>query len=736
MSTPLFLLSWLNLSLSLEGAWWAFGLLLLAGAGLSYVMYKRTIPPSGRTLRGILFVLRLLAVSLLIALLFHPVLTVKRPYLEKPDIALLIDRSRSLQIRDSGTPRSQVVRQLLADPVWKKLTKRFDLHVYPFSVKIDTALSGRIPENLSFDGEGTDISASLKEARKLLLDRYFAGAVLISDGNYNTGENPEFFARKYGTPVFTIGVGNPNEKKDIVLQRAVTNEVAYTKNRVPVEVFLTHRGFSGKRIQVLLKQGREVVDQKNLLLSSDGQIQRVKLFFIPQKAGFLRYRVEIPPLQGEFTAKNNFRNFVVRVLESKIKVLLLGGEPSFDFKFIRRGLQTDKNIELTPLVQRKGGRYYFAQNLRALRKKDFQLFITVGFPRWPLSGQLRAYLQENLLKRKKPLFFIEGPNLHLPSLRLFQSVLPFELGTVPRTLHEVSVTPTMNGENSPVTLLSDSRSENQQRWNNLPPVFTYLQNFRPVPGSSVLLEVAPALSHLPDAPQYRKPLLLSRQVGVQRSLAFLGYGIWRWDLMMWGVGKTNETFLQFLHRAVRWLISREKTKHVRITTDKLVYRSGEEVYLQGQVYDEAFRPVDDASVEVKLRHGKQVQTFVLEPVGEGHYEAHFRVFRGGDYFYTGKATRGDQFFGADTGRFSAGEFEIEFQTTRMNEPLLKRLAQMTGGAYLRPDEISRLPQLLQAKSRKKVRISELNLWNEWLALAVLVLLLAVEWTLRRRRGML
>ncbi len=736
MSIPIFVVGWVNIAIAIEGSWVLLGILAVLGVLFSYYVYQKTTPPVGKGLQILLFVLRSLSVLLLLALLFHPILTLRKPFIQKPDIAVLIDHSKSLQIADAGQPRSETVRQILKEPFWQELADRYNLHYFPFSSKLDTTIIALNPDSLRFDGEGTDITSALEESKKRLLDQFYTAAILISDGIYNTGENPEFFVARYGVPVYTVGVGDPREKKDVLIQRVVTNEIAYTKNRVPVDVYIDQTGFSGKRIQVYLRHKNRVIDQQVVRLQSDGQLQKVRLYFTPDSAGFRKYRVEIPVLKGEFTGRNNFRNVVVRVLESKIRVLLLGGEPSFDFKFVRRALQADENIELTALVQKKGGGYYLQDSLTPVIKKDYQLVVLLGFPRWPVPAQLRDFLQQLLIRRKKPVFFIQGPNLYIPSLRGLQDILPFRIQTTPRILREVVVDPTFMGESSPVVMLTDSRSENKQRWNDLPPVFTYLNNFVPYANSDVLLQVAPLLSKLPYSPQYRKPILIARRIGEQKSLAFLGYGIWRWDLMMWGVGKTNETYLQFLNRAVRWLISREETKQVRITTDKLVYRSGEPVYLQAQVYEQSFQPVDNAVVRVKVEHGRNVREFVLEPVGEGKYEAQFRVFRGGDYRYYGDARRGDQFFGADSGRFSAGEFDIEFQHTRMNQEMLQKIANLTGGEYFTSDTISQLPERLQVEGRQKMQITEINLWNEWLTLALLILLLSIEWTIRRRRGML
>jgi hypothetical protein len=285
-------------------------------------------------------------------------------------------------------------------------------------------------------------------------------------------------------------------------------------------------------------------------------------------------------------------------------------------------------------------------------------------------------------------------------------------------------------------LLTDDRSTNQKNWNDLPPIFTHISNFIPFADCEILLQANPVLSNLPASNNYKKPILISRHFDEQKTLAFLGSGFWRWDFMMWGVGKSNNLMLSFLERAVRWLITRDDLRRVQFNTDKLIYRSGNQVYVQAQVYTDAYRPVDDASVNLKVTHQNEQQEFHLEPIGNGKYQTQFRIFHGGDYDFQGEAKRGDQFFGADTGKFSVGEFDVEFQQTRMNEPLLKKVAQVSGGKYYTAQNFTDINNELQVEIKEQIRLQEVNLWNEWIVLFLFLFLLAFEWIIRRRKGML
>jgi hypothetical protein len=94
----------------------------------------------------------------------------------------------------------------------------------------------------------------------------------------------------------------------------------------------------------------------------------------------------------------------------------------------------------------------------------------------------------------------------------------------------------------------------------------------------------------------------------------------------------------------------------------------------------------------------------------------------------------------DSGTVRIGGTHVEFLTTQTNTALLRTIAARTGGAYLTPEEFSRLPDELARQGFFTPRITsggtELQL-RSWPYLAgAIVLLLAIEWLIRKRSGML
>jgi hypothetical protein len=127
-------------------------------------------------------------------------------------------------------------------------------------------------------------------------------------------------------------------------------------------------------------------------------------------------------------------------------------------------------------------------------------------------------------------------------------------------------------------------------------------------------------------------------------------------------------------------------------------------------------------------------------VGNGLYEGVFETNKPGDYSFSGNARFENISLGKDNGSFNIGEVDIEMINPGMNFEFLSSLAERTGGKYFHQDNYSELFPILKSinenASREKIETSEINLWSsEWL-MAIVILLLGLEWFLRKRAGML
>jgi hypothetical protein len=367
--------------------------------------------------------------------------------------------------------------------------------------------------------------------------------------------------------------------------------------------------------------------------------------------------------------------------------------------------------------------------------------VLIGYPTGDASAELIRMIGDGIDRQKKPLLFIASRTVDYGKLRVLEPYLPFTISSTPKGEREVTFT-LAPGQVENAMFRFSFFSQNEQDdsrsrvglWNSLPPIFAGDGQQKPKPESNVLATVSIQGVALND------PLLISRSVQQVKSLAFLGYGVWRWELLVRPASYHQAMLSSFISNSVRWLTTREDSRRVVIAPTRQLYAAGESVDITGQVYDENYIPIDNADVSVQLPNAAGATEYPLRPVGNGRYEATIEGLSEGDYAYTGTARIGRNTIGEDRGRFSIGEMNTEFLQTRMNAPLLRQLAERTGGRFMPVKSAqsvlrdgSQFPGLTSKEIR---RTHEYTLWNSpWLLIGTMVFF-SLEWFLRKRSGMM
>jgi hypothetical protein len=146
--------------------------------------------------------------------------------------------------------------------------------------------------------------------------------------------------------------------------------------------------------------------------------------------------------------------------------------------------------------------------------------------------------------------------------------------------------------------------------------------------------------------------------------------------------------------------------------------------------------VQAAEVTLVLQSDTNKQELTLSNSGPGRFEGSFEVLQGGDYQFTGTAHQQGNILGRDSGKFSVEQFSLEFQNTRMNENLLRRIASESNGDYFTPADITGLEKKMKFPKKYIHLKSEFEFWNQTWTLLACLLLLSTEWFIRKRKGML
>lgn len=677
-----------------------------------------------------LIVLRGMALCLILLVLFGTILQFNFLQQKRASVALLVDDSASLQISDKGTKRSEVLQGILQSSSLSDIRQTYTVYPYAFSDKIGS-VNKAFSDSLSFQGRGTDLARALKSAAEPRSGDIPAAIILLSDGRYTIGDNPARIAGQLNLPVYSVGIGDTAKKSDIVITRVLSNDITYKDNLTSCEVFFQGYGFGGKKVSLRLKQDGNILGEKKVTIPSNNLETRVNFEFKLSETGINKLTLEVDQFAEELTGENNVRDFYIKVLESKISILLLASSPSPDLTFLKRLLSTDKDVELTVRTEKKSGGFYQGRFPDKAAFNQYDLFLLLDFPSGNTSSFVWNMVETAVKDEQKPFMFFAGRHFSIDKINSLQDYLPC---TIERKLTVTAEPPVITQENRSHPLLMINHTTTVSSWNSLPPIFPACRVSAIKPNDKVLCEFGEGYSGRSSFPT--KPLILVHQAAGDKSLLFLGYGFYRWDLVMWGIGKTNQLLQGFMGNALRWLSVQEDDDRVILKTSKFNFRAGEEVFFLVQAYDQAYEPLRGAKVELSSTTPHTTEKLVLRDRGDGRYSEEKRFFEPGKYTVSAEVYRDDQIVGKDEESFSVDNFNPEFVNTRADFKLLKSVSSLSGGKFFSIHNLDSLDQYIQFEPEQVELTRELEFFQSPWVLVVIILLLSLDWFLRKRKGML
>ncbi len=710
----------------------ALALIAVVAAVVAAVFYYRaTIPPVTRTKRRILTFLRGLTLALMAFLLCEPLLRFVFTTASAPTLTVLVDNSRSMSIMERGGSRGDVARALLRSPALKALSDRATVNIVPFGTTVRIG-EGIPSDSLSFTDDGTDIAGALSALQLNDPALHSNAVLLLTDGIVTLGQNPVLLASSFPVPVTTVGIGDSSEQMDVSVRRIASNAVVYSGIATPVQVMVHASGYQNERVEVTLADGNTVAGRSFVTLEAGSNDYAVPLTWTPATEGVHTLSATVSNLPGELTQRNNRRTTAVRVRKSKLRLFIIAGSPSHDLAFLRTAAEEDRTVSVSTFTQTPGGEFYEgALTNAALDSAD--CLVLLGMPTAATATPTLEALAAVMNRRHLPLFWIGSRSVDVQRSGALSPYLPFTVTGASQAEQEISIEPVPAERTAP--LLAPAQPEDPSPWRELPPIFTTRTLYTAKPGTTVLATARMQTVITPS------PALIVRNQPHQRSIALLGYGIWRWRLLAQRSPAVTAFFPHFIANVIRWLTAPDDTAPLVVKPLAASFGQGEPLSFEAQVYDVRQRPVEDAQVRIVVRQRNQAIEGLLTPAGNGRYEGTLPGLSDeGVYAYRASAGKEGVILGADSGTVRVGGTHVEFLTTQTNTALLRTIAARSGGAYLTPGEISRLPDELSRQGFFTPRIttveSELHLRSWPYLFGAIVLLLAIEWLIRKRSGMM
>ncbi|HMO14915.1 MAG TPA: glutamine amidotransferase [Pirellulaceae bacterium] len=764
--------------------WWPAVLILclLLGVGLVW-SYRNAKLSNG--LKGLLVLLKLMGFVLLSICLLEPMRSESRPKSGANTLVLAVDNSQSMNVRDLATNRSRadVARDLLLknNDWFTKLETEFDLRTYLFGSRLDSVSD--------FEGfDATEASTSLRSTLETLTQRYhahpMAGVVLITDG-ISTETFEADVDWQAMPPIYPVAVGDNALLHDVRIVRSTASESNFETAPISLAVEIETSGFAGNSVEVqLLNEDSVLIDRRTVRNVKDNQPFAVRFDVKPEKQGLDLYRVKAFVAgneqfadSSEATFVNNEHQLLIDRKRGPYRVLYVTGRPNWEFKFLRRALDDDDELNLVGLIRiaKREPKFTFRsqfgessnplfrgfgnQDDEETERYDQAVFLRVGIDEesqlrngFPNSAEELFAYHAVILDDVEADFFTQDQQTLLQqfvssrggSLLMLGGQESFVNGKYDRTSigemlpvyidrfipggHDAGyrLELTREGWVEPWIRVRKTEAEEEERLANMPTFKTmnYVNTIKP--GASVLATVS-------NRQGERLPAIVEQRFGQGRAAALLLGDYWRWHALN---DQANDDLMIAWRQFARWLVS-NVPRRVEVQVDR--QDANEAVEIKVRARDELYQPIDSATVNatISLPNG-DILELPCEPSRTiaGEYGLTYLPRQAGLHRVNVNVRDHQQELISEeqTGFISQPE-SIEFAQVAVNRELLELIAEKTGGEVIDADRLNRFVNSL---GNRKIPFTEEHIypwWHQWsLFLAALACLIA-EWGLRRWKGL-
>jgi hypothetical protein len=578
----------------------------------------------------------------------------------------------------------------------------------PVPVDWETALAPQGVESRLGDA----IRALVRRER----DGATAGIIVLTDGGSNAGvdiDQAVATAKAAGIALFPIGLGDAERPANVKVIDIEAPARVYPGDSFTLNGFVQSFGFAGRtvKVEILSKPAdtgddvaSQVQDEQSVRLGSDGEVVPIHFEIIPEEQGERLYELRVAAPNNDHEVRDNQRSAKVQVVERKNRVLLFAGGPSREFRFLRDLLFRDPNVNLHVLLQ--SGRPGMSQEANRLlfefpstAEELFEYDCVVGFdPNWLALDDLQIQLLERWVSEEAGgLTVIAGP-VHTPrwasrlrsdpridTIKSLYPIVFYSRGSATLSLGRfASETPwplefTRNGEDAEFLWLEDDPLLSRAAWDSFAGVYGYYAVKDPKPGARVY-------AHFSDP-----STSIDGELPIYMAGHFYGAGrvFFQASGEMWRVRALNDSFFErYYTKLIRWVsqgrLLRDSSRGI-LLTDTNRCQLGDHVSVRAILSDAQFQPLlaDQVTATLVDPNGNR-QSFVLRNVQEaaraGMFSAQFTATLDGDYRIELQPPHGDDdelLVSEVRSRIPA----LETEQPERHDPLLKNLAEQTGGAY-------------------------------------------------------
>ena len=545
-----------------------------------------------------------------------------------------------------------------------------------------------------------------------------AGIVVVTDGGNNAGEDvPTVLkaVRDSRIAIYPIGVGSNKTIRNVRVLDLDAPERVYPGDDFSVTGYLQAFGLRGRQVTVQLvsqpadgtgaESQQRVEEERRIELPDDGLTKPIDFELTPEEVGRREYILRVKPPSEDKNDKDNQKSAIVESIDRRMKILLMAGGPTREYRFLRNQIFRDEDTILHVLLQ--------TAEVGVSQESDEMLF---EFPQLPdelfdydciiafdadwqaLETNQVELLERFVAEKAGGLIVVAGP-IYTPEwsrtrrgrdrrvdiIKNLYPVVFYNQGGATLSLGHFGGTAawplqfTDEGTSADFLWLADDQIASEEAWSVFDGVYGFYKAKDPKPGAKVFARFSD-----PDTS-------IDNQLPIYMAGHFYGAGrvFFQASGEMWRLRSLDISYFeQYYTKLIRWAsqgrLLRDSSRGV-LLVDKERCLLGDHVGIQAILTDAQYQPLTDETVNAMLilpdgtRKPIELRQ-VKDAARDGMFAGQFTALQDGDYVVELQVPQtAEDTMLTQTVRVRIPALEIE--NPKRDDALLTEVAQLSQGEY-------------------------------------------------------
>ena len=667
-----------------------------------------------------LIIIRIILISFLLILLFNPKVIINKEKNKFLSWHIFIDKSLSLNYYKQPSYTSYV--KCISNFIQRIKRKNIDFGIYSFGSHLDKLLD---ITKIKTDANSTNIGLVFENLNSGY-ENNIAGAIIFTDGQINQGPLLSKFSTYNKLPIHIVGIGDTIPMLDVSIKSVDIPPISVKGKEVNIDATITSVGNLKERVNVtLFDENNKLIGSKIIKISGKESLENVRFQIKPNKIGKNSYLIKCSALSDEINIQNNQQKIIMHVMKDRYNVALITGAPNYNTRLLKDHLsRSNNNIDHFVYINDK-----FNPQIKEFWKKKYEVIIFDNNPIKPNSEKWDSLVRiftKKLISHNSSFLIIPGPEIDINSINNYLKIIDIEAKEL------------------------ISNDQNQYKWG-----FTsqWLNNFSF--NNSKWLD-----NDVSSMPQQNPAFYLGKQVndkntnfaeyiGVDRPnpLLILGekksirYAIWNSiDIasIKYKLLNTNNSFVldNSLNKIFNWLMIKSGSQEYVFRTNKNSYQQGEEVLLSGRSLNYNDDIIHEGTVELYYNDKFIGSKPLYLDINKNEYKSRFWAPKPGKIKYIVNINKGIDSYEVSNGTFEVQESHIELNRIFLNKEKLINISRSSGGTFNYWMDYESLLDEINIVNKKENYIATYIIRHNYLFISIILLILTIEWLLRRRMGLM